>query len=219
MITVWCMNTGKHAPDSEVHLLKKQVDRHLSEPHIFQCVSEHNIDGIHRMPPCVDWKGWWGKLSLLGANMSHPRNLFLDLDVVITGELDPLVVPLSGNNQIRAIRNWAQSGHNSVQSSVFYWEGCGARNVPESFNPADAHWPPRNNVHWDNGQVAWGDQEWMTYLRDTGQLDVEYFSAEHVKSYKYHLRQGLTPDCRVAVFHGKPKPSEVGDDWVRECRR
>ena len=212
MITVWCMNTGNHAPDDEVRILKRQVDRHLSEPHIFQCISEHHIDGIHNVQPLNDLPGWWGKVNLFSGAVSHTRNLWLDLDVVITGSLDGLVIPLSGS-QIRIGLNWAQSGHGGCQSSMMYWEGTSARIIHDEFDPAIAHWPPRNEPG-----ILWGDQEWCTQLRDEGRLDVDYFSSTDMVSYKYHCRGGLPESAKVVVFHGKPDPADVNDTWVLKCR-
>lgn len=206
MITVYAMNTNDHAPQSEVDILERMVDRHLSLPHEFICITESDLPG------------WWGKIRLLSPELSRKRNLFLDTDVVITGSLDALVEPLSGSNQMRTIKNWAVSGHNGIQSSAMYWEGNSAQVIHDEFDPADAHWPPRTDLFWDNGQVQHGDQCFMTYLRDTGRLEVEYFNTAHVASYKYHLQKGLTPDCRVAVFHGRPNPDEVNDEWVKDAR-
>jgi len=205
VITVWCANTNGHAPQSEVDTLRRQVDRHLKEWHIFKCMTESDLPG------------WWCKTQLFGSDKPYARNLWLDLDVTITGALDPLVVPLNGS-QLRIAKNWAQSGHGGCQSSVMYWEGDSARVISDTFDQADAHWPPRTDKHWNNGQVQWGDQEWITCLRDMNHLQVEYFYPAHVQSYKYHCRAGLPEDCRVAVFHGKPKPSEVADGWVMKCR-
>ena len=210
------MNTGEHAPDDEVRTLKRQVERHLSEPHIFACITEKPIQNIITMHPINSLPGWWGKVNLFSKAVSKKRNLWLDLDVCITGPLDALVSPL--NSQIRTAKNWAQSGHGGCQSSVMYWERDSAQLIHDEFNHNDAHWPPRANLLWPNGQVAWGDQEWITYLRDTGQVDVEYFDSTHVQSYKYHCQQGIPDNCRVVAFHGKPKPADVYDEWVMQCR-
>ncbi len=217
MITVWCMNTGGHAPDGEVRTLKSMVRRHLSEQHEFVCITENEYHiGFDTMKPINDLPGWWGKTNLFAPTVSADRNLWIDLDVTITGSLDALVTPLT--KQIRMAKNWAQSGHGGCQSSVMYWEGDSAQIIHDKFNPKDAHWPARVDKHWDNGQVQWGDQEWSTYLRDTGRLEVEYFDPAHVVSYKYHCQNGPPPDSRVQVFHGIPDPADVNDDWVKQCR-
>ena len=212
MITVWCMNTNNHAPEKEVWLLRQQVKRHLSEPHEFVCVTEADINGIVTMKPINDLPGWWGKKNLFSPQVSRERNLWLDLDVVITGSLDGLVVPLDGS-QLRIGFNWAQSGHGGCQSSLMYWEGDAARVIHDEFDPDIAYWPPRNEPG-----VLWGDQEWITALRNSNELSVEYFSETDMISYKYHCRDGLPEGAKVVVFHGKPDPHEVSDQWVKEAR-
>lgn len=218
MISVWCMNTGGHAPDDEVRTLKRMVDRHLSEPCLFWCITESicGIEGVYTIPPINDLPGWWGKTNLFSPRASTKRNLWLDLDVTITGSLDELVTPLT--KQIRMAKNWAQSGHGGCQSSVMYWESDSAQVIHDKFESKWAHWPPRTDKFWNNGQVQWGDQEWVTYLRDMNHLQVEYFDPAHVVSYKYHCQKGLPPDSKVQVFHGLPNPVDVNDDWVREAR-
>ena len=199
MITVWAMNTNNHAPQSEVDILKRMVGRHLSEPYEFRCITESDLPG------------WWGKVRLF--SFSSTRNLWLDLDVAITGSLDGLVEPLA--NGIRIAKNWAKSGHGGCQSSVMYWEGDSGKIINDEFDPAIAYWPPRNEPG-----ILWGDQEWITQLRDEGRLEVEYFRPADVVSYKYHCRDvGLPEDAKVVVFHGKPNPSEVNDQWVIDARK
>ena len=122
-----------------------------------------------------------------------------------------LVEPL--DKGIRIAKNWAQSGYGGCQSSVMYWEGDNGRIINDEFDPSIAHWPPRNEPG-----ILWGDQEWITQLRDEGRIEVEYFSPDDVVSYKYHCQSGLPKGTKVAVFHGKPKPSEVKDTWVSEAR-
>ena len=77
------------------------------------------------------------------------------------------------------------------------------------FDPADIHWPPKQPWKY------YGDQEWITHLRDTGVIRVRPIPEQYVKSYKYHCQGGLPADCRVAVFHGEPKPENVRASWFR----
>ena len=199
MITVWCMNTNDHAPQREVDILERMVSRHLSLPHEFICITESDLPG------------WWGKVRLFGGS-SRQRNLWLDLDVAITGSLDGLVEPLA--HGIRIAKNWAQSGWGGCQSSVMYWECDSGKIINDEFDPAIAHWPPINKPG-----VLWGDQEWITQLRDENRLAVEYFNPSDVVSYKYHCRNvGLPKGTKVVVVHGVPGPHEVSDKWVMEAR-
>jgi hypothetical protein len=193
------MNTNNHAPQGEVDILERMVNRHLTLPHEFICITESDLPG------------WWCKIRLFGDD-SRKRNLWLDLDVIVTGSLDGLVTPLTKG--IRIAKNWAQSGWGGCQSSVMYWEGDSGKVINDEFDPGIAHWPPINAPG-----VLWGDQEWITQLRDEKRLMVEYFNPADVVSYKYHCRGvGLPDDAKVVVFHGKPDPSEVSDKWVMDAR-
>ena len=140
--------------------------------------------------------GWWGKLAVL--DNSGPA-LWIDIDSVITGPILPLLKPL--NADIRTAKNWAQSGHGGCQSSVMYWED--ATPITRLFHP-------------DQIGDYWGDQEFITALRDRGDIKVEYFDEPLVKSYKYHARNGIPPGASVVTFHGKPDPHECGG-WVSKC--
>jgi len=215
MITVWTICWGTKYPHEYVRSLKRQVARHLREPHEFVCVTAADIDRIGTIDPWEAWPGWWQKVQLFRPGRTAPRNLWLDLDVVITGPLDALCEPLPVGVNLRAPLNWAQSGHGGVQSSMMFWEGDSAAEIYERFDPSRAHWPPRNEPGF-----LWGDQEWITELRDREVLNVQPTRPEHVRSYKYHCRHREQPpeDMRVCVFHGKPDPHEVPDGWVR-CAR
>jgi hypothetical protein len=114
---------------------------------------------------------------------------------------EPLAMPL----------NWAASGHGGCQSSVILWSGCEmTRRIYDEFDPAIAYWPPRN----DGGKL-WGDQEWITHLRDTGRIRVTPIDAG-IYSYKYHVRgKGLPHGSKIIVFHGEPKPPDVKESWFQ----
>lgn len=203
MLTVWTLLWGDKYRPSDVYWMRDSVAGNLRVPHRFVCVTEQDLPDLETVAPPVDWPGWWGKLAVPG--MGTEQNIWLDLDVVITGSLDFLLPFTTG--PLAMAWNWAQSGHGGCQSSVMAWGG--KIDVQAGFDPAWAHWPPRN----ERG-IFWGDQEYITHLRDTGQLEVVEIQAQFIKSYKYHCRHGLPKDCRVVVFHGDPKPKAVSEDWL-----
>lgn len=202
MLTVFTGAWGESHDPREVRLLRDQVGDNLTHDHQFVCVSDKLIDGIGCVPP-GDLPGWWNKLNVL---KSRGPAVWLDLDVVITGSLD-FLLDYAGCT-LAAPKNWAMSGHGGVQSSVMVWADP-LPQVREWFDPSWAHWPPRTDRHWDNGQVMWGDQEALTFLRDTGRLDVTPINPSLIKSFKYHCRDSVPENCRVVVFHGTPKPREA----------
>lgn len=202
MLTVWSLCWGDKYTDYHVQRLKRTVAENLSEPHQFLCVTSRVIPGVTSVPPPVDWPGWWGKLAI--PPMGSGRNIWLDLDVVITGSLDFLLPYAAG--PLAMPWNWAQSGHGGCQSSVMAWGG--KVDTMRGFDPAWAVWPP-------SSARLWGDQEWITELRDNKFLEVVQTPEQYVKSYKYHCRNGLPEDCRVVVFHGDPKPETVREEWFK----
>ena len=153
-----------------------------------------------------------GKIGLFKLGVSTQTNLWLDLDVVITANLDAMVEQYS-DSHLACAKNWAQSGHGGCQSSVMIWKGgkgCQAEYIYRTFDPADVNWPPINQPG-----VLWGDQEHLTVLRDDGRLAVTHFDPALVQSYKYHCREGLPEGAKVVVFHGDPKPADVSESWFQ----
>lgn len=192
MLTVITLCTGDKYPLEYVEKLQRAVSQNLTLQHEFVCVMRS------------EFPGWWGKIEMFKREGPH---LFLDLDVVITGSLDDLC---HTDAEIRTGLNWAQSGHGGCQSSVMYWEN--ARKIYDWFRPERITWPPVSSPG-----VLWGDQEWITEMRDDKALTVDYFDPAHLVSYKYHCRHGLPKGARVVAFHGEPKPADVQDDWVKRC--
>ena len=209
MLTVWCLCWGDKYSDYAVQRLQKSVRANLSAPHRFICITDRKIGQVATMPPPVDWPGWWGKLALFKPGICTRQNIWLDLDVIVTGSLDFLLDYTSC--ELATLLNWAQSGHGGCQSSVMAWgQNRATIQIYKDFKPEWAIWPPVNRP-----EVLWGDQEWITKLRDNNKLDVTPINDSYIKSYKYHCRDGLPKDCRIVVFHGDPKPSEVTESWFR----
>lgn len=212
MLTVWTICWGGKYSDYYVKRLQTEVALNLSHPHRFRCITDRDIEGVDCVPFSESYPGWWSKVELF--KRQDGPNIWLDLDVVITGSLDWLVDKY-GREPMAAPSNWAQSGHGGVQSSVMVWNPCGmTRKIFDLYDPEDPrlnNWPPTTGMT-EAGPAVWGDQEWYTLLRDRGDIRVTPI-VEGVKSYKYHCRSGLPSDTRIVVFHGDPKPDRVKADW------
>lgn len=197
MLTVFCVYWGdKYAP-GYVQRLHAMVSKNLTVPHRFVCItdSEHDWPGVEKIKPMhPGWKGWWQKIQLF-LYATGP-SLYFDLDVVIAGSLDYLV-PYTQHN-LAAPANWAQSGHGGIQSSVLAWSG--QYSTPYTLFDFER----------ESGRL-WGDQEFLTEL-----LGNDFIKLPGVVSYKYHCQAGLPEGAAVVVFHGKPDPHEVGDEWVKK---
>lgn len=212
MLNVFCVLWGDKYDSYAVQRLQREVDKFLTIPHRFVCITDRQIEGVECIRPINDLPGWWGKLNLFSWDVCADRNLYLDLDVVIVDSLD--WVDDFRKCSLAMPWNWAQSGHGGCQSSLMIWgKNYNNKQIFDLFDHSQAHWPPINKPG-----VLWGDQEWCTHLRDAGKVQVNQITPKHVISYKYHCRHGLPNQGEsVIVFHGDPKPSDpsVNEQWFR----
>lgn len=213
MLTVYCVYWGDKYPPDYVQKLRDQVAKHLTIPHEFRCITDHEFWDVDCIEPVCDYPGWWQKISMFKPGFITGPSLYLDLDVVITGSLNQLVVDYAFNLEQEALAcpmNWAQSGHGGCQSSVMLWNGGECQVIWDEFDPEWAVWPsdpPYKKFH--------GDQCHITDLRDRGLLEVEHTPSDAVVSYKYHCQgKTLPPGAKVVVFHGRPNPHEVNEPWM-----
>lgn len=200
MISVWCVLWGTKYPAHYVYRLRNAVRRHLLQEHRFVVLTAKPMR-LPTVAPPSDWEGWWQKLALFKVAEPGSRNLYIDLDSVIVGNLDRLLVP----GTLAMARNWAQSGHDSCQSSVMVWTGGEHQDLYDDCKDAD------------RGRL-WGDQEWITErLGKPGEGKVTEIPHPLVSSYKYHCREQGKPPAGAAVctFHGEPKMDCVEDPWVK----
>jgi len=204
VLRVWAVCVGDKYADRDVQILQAMCRQAFSQSFIFTCLSDRKIAGVNSLRPPEVWPGWWTKLQLFNVARTD-RNLYLDLDVIVTGSLDDLV----SNGPLTMPKNWAQSGHGGWQSSVMSW----ARDYSYLANRFDVRkLAPRRNDDWGRYEGLHGDQCYIT--REAS--DVQPMSG--VYSYKYHCRQSVPVDAKVVAFHGTPKPDDVKDSWVQKSR-
>lgn len=211
MLTVWSVCNGTKYRDSDVHTLRRMVASNLERPHRFRCLSDREIPGIDCLIPDENWPGWWSKLLLF--RYSHGQVLYLDLDVVVVGNLDRLL-----SRELAVPANWAQSGHGGCQSSVMSWDTRrhDLGYLADLFRPELLEAPANGNCGAYGKHKLWGDQEYLTDI--LGSPGEGITPMRHVYSYKYHCRESLPGDASVVCFHGAPKPEQVHDEWVIKSR-
>lgn len=218
-LRVLCVRWGDKYTEDYVYKLRDACERHLPA-HEFVCITENPLEGVQCNPLVCDLPGWWQKVGLFAPGLFPGQNLYLDLDVVITDALAPLVAasrvdPLAlwveddFSYSIRYPRDPASmapgtrkllGGPGTIQSSVMAWHGWPESKVYkvwEDFEPS-----VMDELH--------GDQNWIT--RALWPDAIEFFPAGLIKSYKY----GNQKQAPVVVFHGEPKPHQVANDWVKE---
>lgn len=125
MINIVCVlkQGGKVGYDATwVEKLQNSVARNLSIPHKFLCISDVEVS-CERIPLTtsgIKGAGWWAKLQLFKPGIFTGPVLYLDLDTVITGNLDEIV------NTIIVQPNflmWKDRHYNISSSAILYWNG------------------------------------------------------------------------------------------------
>lgn len=183
-----CVKQGiKYGPDY-VRRLRDGVARNLSVPHDFVCLTEDPVPGVETVPLSRTWPGWWSKLSL--CDLGRPL-IYFDLDVVITGDLLPLI-------GITEFTMMADPWQRTFNSSVMVLTGREG-DISATFRPEMID------------RLRGGDQTWWTMCRPNARtLPVEWFPSFKANARLQHVPAGTLG----VVFHGSPAPHEVDLDWV-----
>lgn len=118
VINVVCVlrSGGKVGYDAGwVKKLQRGVERHLSLPHRFVCLSDCDVD-CQRIPLERSGKGFWSKVQLFKPGLFDGPVLYLDLDTVICGSLDPVLERVQNQEFVM----WYEADKR-IHSSAFMW--------------------------------------------------------------------------------------------------
>lgn len=218
-VTFVCVQVGNYDGEGAryVNNLHDMVKRNLYAgfPGRFVCVTDDDA-GLHEdievIPAPEGIEGWWVKLWLFkrGLFKDGERVIFFDLDTCIVGGLDEIA---NYRGQFATLRDFYYP--QQVGPAVMLWEaGAYAATIWEEWDacgrPTTGH----------------GDLWWITQL-DQGRFArradklQDLFPGAFV-SYKADC---LAPNgdplnrppkgARVVCFHGQPRPTTCGADWVK----
>jgi len=213
-VTLLCMKWGgKYGPEY-VNRLYAMVARHLARPFRFVCLTDA-ADGLRgevraapipALPPIAQPKErGWRKLAAFSPELApllEGSVLYLDLDVVIMGALDPF---FEHPGAFPMIRDWYHPLRVVGNSSVFRFRPAERRALFEHFS---------QNAHEVVRRIR-NEQEYLSeYLMERGELS--FWPPDWAPSYRvgclplWPMRAWQTPrapeGARVIVFHGEPKP-------------
>jgi hypothetical protein len=213
---VLCMKWGTKYGPEYVNRLYAMVRRHLRGDFRFVCLTDR-ADGVRReveclpipdlaLPPGIPERGWT-KLTTFEADLHGLTGtaLFLDLDVVIVGDITPFF-ELPGEFLI--IHDWKRPWRVTGNSSVYrFGLGRHADVLAKFRREAEAI-----RARFRNEQAYLSDE-----IHHQGKL--HYWPDDWTASYKYHCippwplnywrAPVLPPDARIIVFHGEVNPPDA----------
>lgn len=227
MLTVACYLWGDPAGESpysaaDVHLLKRMVDRHLTVPHEFVCITDRpgQFDGSEvravKLPQMPIEHGMYGCQKLLtfhpiAATFIGERILAIDLDVVIVANFDSIV---DRPEDLVLWRNPSRRPWNDPKSRRAYYNSSLVLLRAGS-------WPEIWNRYAEGKAKGYpGDQDWISKVY--GPLCHYWDDSSGV----YRLARTDTPGSGVrAVLPGNAKivffPGDEGKPWIpaiaQEC--
>ena len=207
---VVCIKWGTKYGPEYVNILYAMVKRNITIPHKFVCITDDPTDltpGIHILPMQESIvEGWWHKLTLFKPTIGDltGRILFLDLDVIITGNIDCFFI----DKDFSIIKEWILN--RGFNSSVFLLEIGKYTHVWDSYK---AELDKNQRTGKIKGQIRGynGDQDWITEQI----LNPHTWPMEWVPSYKYTCQDGLPEGSKIVIFHGKPNPPDAIKGWKR----
>lgn len=216
MITVACVlkSGGIYTPEW-VEKLKGGVERHLSLPHRFVCLSDIDVP-CERIPLITDWRGWWSKLELFREGLLEGPTFYADLDTVVVGSL----------NRVASHPHTFTMAHEYYRperlcSTAMAWTGdhsflfdAFAEDPKGIAKQYDEVFPSKDGRIGDQSFIE--DQFKLYGIRPDTFRDL--FGERTIASYKVHGCQEAPPsDAVVVAMHGRPKPDEITKGWVADA--
>ena len=227
MISILCVRFGTRYGREYVERLRNMVARHCSLPYEFVCLTDDPtpIEGVRLIvqPNAGYARGWWHKVHMFDPSLPlEGRILYFDLDIVIVNNINKLAE--NSSNDFHGILDFNRKFHknyHSLNSSALSWIYGNQNKVWTEFskNPSVA-------------QRLHGDQDWIWKMCRN---EIKFWPNDWIQSYKWEVRSkdelmvnkyrqrcfktisnnvDINKDCSVLVFHGDPKPQDVGDKIV-----
>jgi hypothetical protein len=233
--TVVCLKYGRVVFGPEhVNLLRRSTKEMLSYPHRFICLTDHagGLDrDVETFPiPNIGLggsfrRGGLAKLSLFSCPQlpQGVPTLYFDLDVLIIGDLRPMVDLLVGGDFYvasgRAYRQLRWARHvlsHEINTSILGYTPQRCAHYLEAL-PADretSHLVHPTDEHFVK-QVASGHRCWPPSLT----LNYKKDCLRRSFGIRIPLFDGAAPPASAIVFHGRPRPHELvaasGTVWRR----
>lgn len=198
VLTIACVKVGSKYSDLYVKRLNAGIRRWMPADvrYEFVCFCDKPIVGVLSESLPARLPGWFSKLELFA--LREPL-LYFDLDVVITGSLQPLL----DWDGFGVINDYWMPGYNT---SVMKLTGD-EHHVWDNFAPDSAA-----NMR----RLYLGDQQWVTEQMPGART----FPPHYFPSYKANKCFEAPPsDAMAVVFHGEPKPCQISTGWVPELWR
>jgi hypothetical protein len=216
----WCGYDRPNWHDKElgvqyINRLYAGVCRNLTLPFVFTCFLEKGINK-NSINKKIDvkyfdspsWRGCLPKLKAFDHNNGFSdRVIVLDLDLVITGNLDEM---------------FSYNGTFMTRSTF--------KKLPKMMSGGDIVFFKAGTMpFWDvltekteEIEELTGGRERFIYRKFFKKIGMDFVQVKYpnqIFSYKRHVLRAngkLSPNCRIVSCHGRPRPHEIKEPWIKE---
>ncbi len=201
MHNVVCIKWGDKFDVGYVNKLHAGVKRNSTVEIVFHCFTDNSIglnpEIVSHPLPYKNVEGWLQKLYLFSGGLPiDGRILFIDLDTLITGNIDHY---LTCDKEFVVLRDlWAKA--DNVGSALMSFEVGKHTQIWDTFI--------KDPVAAVNSLRPHGDQRWVQKHQQKRTYWQDIFPNEIV-SFKSECRNGIPNNkIRIICFHGKPSIKE-----------
>lgn len=198
-----------------INRLYAGVCRNLTLPFKFTCflqegINHKNIDKginiIYFYSP--SWLGCLPKLKAFDDdNGFTDRVIVLDLDLVITGNLDEM---FSYNGRFMTRSTFKKLPRIVSGGDIVFFQ---AGTMP--------FWDLLKEKPKEIENITGGRERFIyrQFFSKIGMDFVQTLYPNQIFSYKRHVKRAkgkLSPNCRIVSCHGRPRPHEINEPWIKE---
>jgi hypothetical protein len=208
-----------------VERLYNMLNRHISHGirlHVYT-EAERPVPSHMIKHALVDWKisgpkrSWWYKLQLFNTAAHAGPLLYFDLDTVIIKNIDWICdLPSKWFWTVQDFRYLWRPSSQSINSSIMWWDTQLFEKVWHDFQ--------QQNLQKIIKQYR-GDQDYLNQVLQNSQI--RFLDSQRIKSWRWQcqdvgiyvngrsrntdIKTVIAPETDVLVFHGNPKPHELGE--------
>lgn len=205
---------SKDLASKYVNNLFKGASRWTQLPFKFICFTNEALtldSGIEVRPfKLITTKGVLPRMYMFSeqAGLFGNQILCLDIDVIITGSLDPL---LEFKGSFCTRRSWTRGEETLIDGDIMSFN-AGAHNE-------DRFWTPLTTNLEEVEKISGGGRErfWVRHvLRDQNTLTWQEICPGRVLSYKHHIKPAgrVIEGTSIISCHGYPRPHQIEEKWI-----
>ena len=224
LVNVVCLYWGQKYKIEYVNILYNMVQRHLTIPHKFIIYTDHvkmkklvKGDNIEvRKLPFHDYTGWWNKLTLFSpeANLTG-NNLYFDLDVVITENIDCFITH-KPQKQVLLIRDFNTSTKGFNSSIMRFNNDVMTPKIWEPYLKEKQRYKKMQGDQNVISELIKQTPDLYDTYPDEWTFSAKWYDREDARFSRSKWTFQYKEGCKVAVFHGKPDPNQLADPHPHE---